>query len=255
MVHEKFGRLQQRTRQAMAKNIFAFVFFACLCLFVAVLAYPAKNQQSQFSLVDFCQSCFFAILGASILIVGTLSLRNGLLVFEKGIVHVSLRGERAISFSQIEALRVRSVETYINGFYDHTKKTIEIILKKGPPVRCSLQVKRNDDSVEEVRDSISFYLANELHARLKRSGGVEWVPGVNIMAEALSVQGVFSHGSAGLRSILLNSNMRFGFQDGACNIFVEGVQGPVLTLDTSEINFWPGLALVHRICYGRQVHS
>jgi hypothetical protein len=243
--HPRFGRLLLRTRAAKGKIIFGCILLGILLLLVAAGAFTSYEGAIRFVI-----AVPIALFAIWLMTLGPKLARYGASFYETGFVAVTRKGRREAPYADVDTFKFVAVETRINGAHNHTTMGLTLKLREGEPVTISQQVPRNDTSFNEISTLLAGMIAGRLARELQQRGEVKWVDGVRIAPGTLLADGGFSGGQAKLRSIPFASISSAKMRDGKWLCFTQGASEPVLTLSSSDENFFPGLELLRRVSNG-----
>ncbi len=239
-VHARFGRLLFATRASMTAPL-GFVIFGFALLGAAVLIFVEYSNVVRFAL-----PLPVAAAGIWMISKAPKEARAGVLVFERGLVAISplSKGPREVAFDDVESFQYSVVETRVNGLHFSLTRAFKIMLRGAPPVCVQQQVGKSDTSFDKVRHILTVSVARRLRRDYERTGQMRWVKGVTVRRGELLVEGSFAEGVARARRVPLSPDLQYAINDGSCRVFFPGQSDPVLTIQCSEENFYPGFEVV-----------
>jgi hypothetical protein len=215
--------------------------------FMLVVAAPTAPMEVRLGGLGFgsCLSGFAAVM----------LWRNWMLVFlqEFGVREYRQRRGRSLRYDEVDELIYSSARIFGHGSYIHTVQKLALKSNRlaGPPLVCTLIFKEADSrspaeaktALADVRNRVSYSLADRFLGRLGGEATVDWTPEVRISTRGLEFAD--RHGNWELAEWRHVS--RYEMSNGTLKFWLEAEAKPRLQINTTQPNFYPGYALALRL--------
>jgi hypothetical protein len=215
--------------------------------FLLVVALPAAPMEVRLGFFGF-GSCLggFAVI---------MMRRNWMHVFlqEYGVREYRQRRGRSLRYDEVDELIYSSARIFGHGSYIHTiqKLALKSNHLAGPPLVCTLIFKEADGrspaeaktALTDVRNRVSYSLADRFLERLEREATVDWTPEVRI-----SMRGLEFADRHGNRELAEWRNVsRYEMKNGTLSLWLDAEAKPRLEINTAQPNFYPAYPLALRL--------
>ena len=169
--------------------------------------------------------------------------------FRRHAFGIHLRGmftDRRLRYSEIANLSYVALRHYSHGIYNGTTLTMRFVPMPGlglKPISYSANILNADTELDRLRDEISIAISERMKDFWNKHGVCPWVPFLQFQGENLSYSRLTFTGRKQPIQIPLASIINFDISDGSFHIWVDGQKKPVVSEETSQPNFFPGLML------------
>lgn len=154
--------------------------------------------------------------------------------------------DRRLRYSEIANLSYVALRHYSHGIYNGTTLTMRFVPMPGlglKPISYSANILNADPELDRLRDEISIAISERMKEFWTRNGNCPWVPFLQFQGEGLSYSRLTFTGRKQAVLIPLTSIVNFDISDGTFHIWAAGEKKPVVSEETSQPNFYPGLML------------
>lgn len=158
-----------------------------------------------------------------------------------GVFQSGLFGERSMRYVDVEAFAYKAVRQLIHGAYVNTYYTLtfEPARDRGlARIRYSFDMPHGDDEVDRLRDEVSGMIAGRMLRQLEKAEPVPWLSKVRFLPEGLE------YTTRWRRQVVIApyASLADGqIKQGVFHIRVKSTKRPVMRVEMSQRNFFPGL--------------
>lgn len=171
---------------------------------------------------------------------------------QRGVMKVTLFGERQLRFADTGSFSYSATRHYHNGAYVGTF----INLKFEPlpeanarSISYNTSVQGEDASLEELRDFISRAIASRMAERLSAGQTVKWTNNLTFVANGLEYRPGGLLGRKAATTLPYSEYHGYGLDQGTFSIFRNGAKKAVMTESASAPNFFPGFYLLQLLLH------
>ena len=201
---------------------------------------PRRRMRMTFTAIVFGS---LAAAGSSLL---TLQRRARFRRHAFGIHSRGMFTDRRLRYSEIANVSYAALRHYSHGIYNGTTLTMRFVPMPGlglKTIRYSAHILNADAELDRLRDEISIVISERMKDFWTKQGSCPWIPFLQFQGESLSYSRLTFVGRNQPIQIPLTSIVNFGISDGSFHIWVDGQKKPVVSEETSQPNFFPGLML------------
>ena len=187
------------------------------------------------------------VIGLFLAFVGWVISRQGFECYENKLRQRQFAHFKELEYREIEHFTCQITHNFVNGGYTGTlfRMVMEPFHASGKgKITYGCTIKAFDKTLESLRDHIAVLVMLRMKQDLESGGSVAWTPGVTFMPEGLHrAKKMFN------KEVFLPYDQILGFnmQQGTFFVFAKGSDKPVLSMQTSERNFFPGMYLIGRL--------
>jgi hypothetical protein len=229
-------------------NIGNCVFLMVVSLpFILVVAAPTAPMEMRLGFFGFglCLGGFAVIM----------LRRHWMHVFlqEFGVREYRQRRGRSLRYDQVDEMFYTSLRLFGHGSYIHTVQKLALKSNgaQGSPLVCTSIFKEADGrspteartALTEVRDRVSYFLADRFSERLTREATVDWTPEVRIATRGLEIKD--HHGNWELTE--WRNVSRYEMKNGTLGVWFNAEAKPRVQITSAQANFYPAYALALRL--------
>lgn len=240
--HPRLGRFVMRTQGSRLRQRAAHGGLAALAVVAGVSAFLGATGWVRYvGVVPF--------LGVAIgLVVHGVRLRGrAISLHERGLLIRDARGrERAVTMEDVQGIAWARLEGLRARFPAHVHKLLVLTLGSGERLAVDHEVRRGDVTFDAVCERVARHVAERMEAALRHSGAVEWMPGVQICADALRLE------APRARRFDRPRALRHAFENGIYRLFFDASPEAVVEAAVDTRNLVPGMILVDRLWGGAQ---
>lgn len=240
MIFER--RPGSRTSIILGWSLVCLLSFLTLVMITAALMDPRPRRQRR----NTSAAVVFGILTAAGFSLLTLQRRARFRRHAFGVHHRGMFTDRRLRYSEIANVSYAALRHYSHGMYNGTTLTMRFVPMPGlglKPISYSANILNADAELDRLRDEISIAISERMKDFWTRHGYCPWVPFLQFQGDNLSYSRLTFTGRKQPIQIPLASIVNFDIADGAFRIWVAGQKKPVVSEETSQPNFFPGLML------------
>lgn len=238
MIFER--RPGSRTSVILGWSLVALLSFLAVVTFLAAIGVRQPRRRMRMNVT--------AVVLASLSVAGSslLALQRRAR-FRRHAFGVHSRGmftDRRLKYSEIANLTYVAVRHYSHGIYNGTTLTMRFVPMPNlglKPISYSAHIMNADTELERLRDEISIAISDRMQDFWQRHGSCPWVPFLQFQGDALNYSRLTLTGRKQAILIPLSSIVNFDITDGTFHIWAAGQKKPVVSEETSQPNFYPGL--------------
>ncbi len=240
MIFER--RPGSRTSVIMGWSLVCLLAFLTLVMIVGAMVQRGPRRRMRMTVTAIVLGSL-TVAGSSLL---TLQRRTR---FRRHSFGIHLRGmftDRRLRYSEIASLSYVALRRYSHGIYNGTTLTMRFVPMPGlglKPINYSANILNADTELDRLRDEISIAISDRMKDYWTRYGNCPWIPYLQFQGENLSYSRLTLTGRKQPTLIPLASIINFDIADGTFRIWAEGQKKPVVSEETSQPNFFPGLML------------
>ena len=171
---------------------------------------------------------------------------------QRGVMKVSLFGERQLKFAETGSFTYSATRHYHNGAYvgTHINMKFEPLPEANVrPISYNTSVQGEDASLEELRDFISRAIAGRMAARLSAGQTVKWTNNLTFVEGGLEYRSGGLLGRKAATTLPYSEYHGYGLDQGTFSIFRTGTKKAVMTESASAPNFFPGFYLLQLLLH------
>lgn len=171
---------------------------------------------------------------------------------QRGVMKVSLFGERQLRFADTGSFTYSATRHYHNGAYVGTNigmKFEALPESNARSISYNTSVHGEDTSLEELRDFISRAIAGRMAERLSAGQTVKWTDNLTFVAEGLEYRSGGFLGRKPAVTLPYSEYHGYGLDQGTFSIFRKGAKKAVMTESASAPNFFPGFYLLQLLLH------
>ena len=190
------------------------------------------------------------------MVLGSLSIAGSSLLSRKrrtrfrrhafGIHQRGMFSERRLRFTEIANLSYVALRRYSHGIYNGTVLNMRFRPMPGKglqPISFSAHVQNTDGELDRLRDEISLAIAARMKEFWTVHGTCPWIPFLQFQKDGLDYCRLTFTGRKQPVHIPFSSIVNFDITDGTFHIWAADERKPVISEETSQPNFFPGLML------------
>lgn len=171
---------------------------------------------------------------------------------QRGVMKVSLFGERQLNFADTGSFTYSATRHYHNGAYvgTHINMKFEPLPESNTrPIAYNTSVQGEDASLEELRDFISRAIAGRMAGRLSAGKTVKWTSNLTFVEGGLEYRPGGFLGRKPAVTLPYSEYHGYGLDQGTFSIFRKGAKKAVMTESASAPNFFPGFYLLQLLLH------
>ncbi len=175
---------------------------------------------------------------------------------QRGVYKASLFGDKMLSYKDVATFTYTAVRHYHNGAYVGT----HLSMKFDPqPGSGSQSISYNttihsavDDDLDELRDTISGILAENMIQQLATNQIVPWTTNLTFQREGIQYRpaGWISRGEP--QFMKYDDYGGYNIDEGVFYLYFQGQQKPITNEQTSAANFFPGFFMLLRMLHVKE---
>lgn len=189
---------------------------------------------------------FFFLILAVLCAMQSVRLRRSVFrCHQFGVFRAGFFGERSLHYNDVEAFTYKAVRGYFHGGYVNSYFTLQFHPRTDQArsaIRYAFDLPNGDEELNRLRDEISRMIAERMLERLKSAEPVDWTPGLRFLGQGLE----YSAGWLRRQSLVAPYTSIFSHkvEQGVFYLWVSGNKKPIVRIQTSERNFFPGFFLL-----------
>lgn len=174
---------------------------------------------------------------------------------ERGVYKASLFGDKMLPYKDVATFTYSAVRHYHNGAYVGTNLTMRFDPAPGSgsqPIAYSTTVQAADDDLDELRDTISGILAENMIQQLATNQIVPWTSNLTFQREGIQYRpaGWISRGEP--QFMKYDDYGGYNIDQGVFYLYFKGQQKPITNEQTSAANFFPGFFMLLRMLHVKE---
>jgi hypothetical protein len=189
-------------------------------------------------------------------IVGAVALKYmSFRCHERGVYKASLFGDKMLPYKDVGTFTYSAVRHYHNGAYVGTHLTMKFDPQAGSgssSISYNTTVQATDDDLDELRDTISRMLAENMIQQLATNQIVPWTTNLTFQREGIQYRpaGWISRGEP--QVMLYDDYGGYSMDQGVFYLFRKGEKKPITNEQTSAANFFPGFVMLLRMLHVKE---
>ena len=186
-------------------------------------------------------------------IVGAVALKYmNFRCHERGVYKASMLGDKMLPYKEVATFTYSAVRHYHNGAYVGTHLTMKFDPVPGsgsPSISYNTTVQATDDDLDELRDTISGMLAENMIQQLATNQVVPWTSNLTFHREGIQYRpaGWISRGEP--QFMKYDDYGGYNLDQGVFYLYFKGQQKPITNEQTSAPNFFPGFFMLLRMLH------
>jgi hypothetical protein len=174
---------------------------------------------------------------------------------ERGVYKASMFGDKMLPYKDVATFTYSAVRHYHNGAYVGTHLSMKFDPVPGSgssSISYSTTVQAVDDDLDELRDTISGILAENMIQQLATNQIVPWTSNLTFHREGLQYRpaGWISRGEP--QMLRYEDYLNYSVDQGVFYLFKKGEQKAVTNEQTSAPNFFPGFFVLLRMLHVKE---
>jgi hypothetical protein len=174
---------------------------------------------------------------------------------ERGVFKASVFGDKMLAYKDVATFTYSAVRHYHNGAYVGTHLSMKFDPVPGSgasSISYSTSVQAVDDDLDELRDTISGILAENMIQQLATNQVVPWTSNLTFHREGLQYRpaGWISRGEP--QMLRYEDYLNYSVDQGVFYLFKKGEQKAVTNEQTSAPNFFPGFFVLLRMLHVKE---
>lgn len=171
---------------------------------------------------------------------------------ERGVYKASLFGDKMLPYKDVATFTYSAVRHYHNGAYVGTNLSMKFEPLAGcgsPAISYSTTVQATDDDLDELRDTISGILAENMIQQLATNKIVPWTSNLTFHREGIQYRpaGWISRGEP--QFMKYDDYGGYNIDQGVFYLYKKGEQKPITNEQSSAPNFFPGYFMLLRMLH------
>lgn len=236
------GRLL-RTIVWLAPVVVILVIIACM----GAMLWPMLGQPALGGLVVFC-----AVIGFLWLLA--LTQYTSLRCYEFGICRRGVWREARLRYRDVATFAYAAVKQYVKGVYSGTTVTLTFTARDAVVPRklaYSRTLMNGDPELENVRQQVSRVIAARMADAFDAGAAVPWTDGLRFLPEGIEYRASGILGRKAPLVIGFDQIGTFDIEQGIFRLWVVGNRKPIMKVNMSQANFFPGMLLLSEILAGK----
>jgi hypothetical protein len=174
---------------------------------------------------------------------------------ERGVYKASLFGDKMLPYKDVATFTYSAVRHYHNGAYvgTHLSMKFDPVAGSGSSaISYSTTVQAVDDDLDELRDTISGILAENMIQQLATNQTVPWTTNLTFQREGIQYRpaGWISRGEP--QFMKYDDYGGYNIDQGVFYLYFKGQQKPITNEQTSAANFFPGFFMLLRMLHVKE---
>ncbi len=174
---------------------------------------------------------------------------------ERGVYKASLLGDKMLAYKDVATFTYTAVRHYHNGAYVGTHLTMKFDPQPGSgfsQISYNTTVQAADDDLDDLRDTISGILAENMIQQLATNQIVPWTSNLTFQREGIQYRpaGWISRGDA--KFMKYDDYGGYNIDQGVFYLYFKGQQKPITNEQTSAPNFFPGFFMLLRMLHVKE---
>ena len=174
---------------------------------------------------------------------------------ERGVYKASLFGDNMLAYKDVATFTYSAVRHYHNGAYVGTHLSLKFDPQPGSgasPISYSTTVQATDDDLDELKDTISGILAENMIQQLATNQIVPWTTNLTFQREGIQYRpaGWVSRGEP--QFMKYDDYGGYNVDQGVFYLYLKGQQKPITNEQISAPNFFPGFVMLLRMLHVKE---
>ena len=186
-------------------------------------------------------------------LIGAVALRYmSFRCHERGVYKASLFGDKMLPYKDVATFTYTAVRHYHNGVYTGTHLSMKFDPQPGsgsPAISYSTTVQSSDDDLDELRDTISGILAENMIQQLATNQIVPWTSNLTFQREGIQYRPAGWISRKEPQFMKYDDYGGYNADQGVFYLYRKGEQKPITNEQTSASNFYPGFFMLLRMLH------
>jgi hypothetical protein len=183
-------------------------------------------------------------IGLFLIMAGLQFVRYRFRCHERGVFYRGLFRRSELLYRNLSSFTFSAVRQYYKGGYIGTSIRMVFVPDPSPgakPIRFSRSIRNADSDLEVLREHVAAVVGAKLLDKLKREGEIPWSPAAVITTRVLRYRPAKLIGKGDWTDLPLEEVAGTALDQGVLSVFAKGRDKPVLALQATGANFFPGL--------------